>query len=59
MQDTRIEKKSSSRRPNSSITNSVFAEQFFGPKIAALAAFYNVPYYVGIFFIKRMQRHRQ
>ena len=37
----------------------VFAEQFFGPKIAALAAFYNVPYYVGLFFIKRMQRHRQ
>ena len=37
----------------------VFAEQFFGPKTAALAAFYNIPYYVGIFFIKMMWRHRQ
>lgn len=37
----------------------VFAEQFFGPKTAALAAFYNIPYYVGIFFIKMMRRHRQ
>jgi bile acid:Na+ symporter, BASS family len=37
----------------------VFAEQFFGPKTAALAAFYNIPYYVGIFFIKRMRRHGQ
>jgi bile acid:Na+ symporter, BASS family len=33
----------------------VFAEQFFGPKVAALAAFYNVPYYVGIFFLKNVQ----
>ena len=35
----------------------VFAEQFFGPKTAALAAFYNIPYYIGIFFIKWMRRH--
>lgn len=33
----------------------VFAEQFFGPKVAALAAFYNVPYYIGIFFLKNAQ----
>jgi BASS family bile acid:Na+ symporter len=33
----------------------VFAEQFFGPKVAALAAFYNVPYYIGIFFLKNVQ----
>jgi bile acid:Na+ symporter, BASS family len=33
----------------------VFAEQFFGPKVAALAAFYNVPYYIGIFFLKNAE----
>jgi bile acid:Na+ symporter, BASS family len=26
----------------------IFAQQFFGPKVAALAAFYNIPYYIGI-----------
>ena len=33
----------------------VFAEQFFGPKTAALAAFYNIPYYIGVLFIKRIR----
>ncbi len=32
----------------------VFAEQFFGAKTAALAAFYNITYFIGIYFIKRM-----
>lgn len=36
----------------------VFAEQFFGPKTAALAAFYNIPYYIGILFIKRIRLHK-
>lgn len=30
----------------------VFASQFFGAQVAALAALYNVPYYVGILLIK-------
>jgi len=30
----------------------VFAQQFFGSQVAALAAFYNMPYYVGIIFFK-------
>jgi bile acid:Na+ symporter, BASS family len=30
----------------------VFAQQFFGSQVAALAAFYNMPYYVGIIFLK-------
>jgi BASS family bile acid:Na+ symporter len=33
----------------------VFADQFFGPKVAALAAFYNIPYYIGIFYLKKAQ----
>ena len=31
----------------------VFAYQFFGSKVAALAALYNLPYYVGIIVIKK------
>lgn len=31
----------------------VFAFQFFGPQVAALAALYNIPYYVGIVVIKK------
>jgi bile acid:Na+ symporter, BASS family len=34
----------------------VFAEQFFGPKVAALAAFYNIPYYIGILLLKKAHR---
>jgi BASS family bile acid:Na+ symporter len=30
----------------------VFAQQFFGPQVAALAAFYNIPYYFGIILLK-------
>ena len=30
----------------------VFAQQFFGSQVAALAAFYNIPYYMGIIFLK-------
>jgi BASS family bile acid:Na+ symporter len=30
----------------------VFAQQFFDSQIAALAAFYNIPYYVGIILLK-------
>ncbi|MBA3977387.1 MAG: arsenic resistance protein [Nitrosopumilus sp.] len=30
----------------------VFAQQFFNPQIAALSAFFNVPYYVGILILK-------
>jgi BASS family bile acid:Na+ symporter len=30
----------------------VFAQQFFGSQVAALAAFYNMPYYMGIIFLK-------
>jgi BASS family bile acid:Na+ symporter len=36
----------------------VFAAQFFGPHVAALAAIYNVPYYAGILLIKRILRRR-
>ena len=31
----------------------VFAQQFFGTEIAALAAFFNIPYYVGILLLKK------
>ena len=31
----------------------VFAQQFFGPEVAALSAFYNIPYYVGILILKK------
>jgi BASS family bile acid:Na+ symporter len=31
----------------------VFAYQFFGSTVAALAALYNLPYYVGIIVIKK------
>jgi BASS family bile acid:Na+ symporter len=31
---------------------SVFAGQFFGTQVAALAALYNIPYYVGILLIR-------
>ncbi len=30
----------------------IFAQQFFGSQVAALAAFYNMPYYIGIIFLK-------
>ena len=30
----------------------VFAQQFFGSQVAALAAFYNMPYYIGIILLK-------
>ena len=30
----------------------VFAQQFFGSQVAALAAFYNMPYYIGIIFLR-------
>jgi bile acid:Na+ symporter, BASS family len=30
----------------------VFAQQFFGSQVATLAAFYNMPYYIGIIFFK-------
>jgi BASS family bile acid:Na+ symporter len=30
----------------------VFAQQFFGSQVAALAAFYNMPYYIGIIILK-------
>ena len=32
----------------------VFAFQFFGSQVAALAAVYNIPYYIGIIVIKRV-----
>jgi BASS family bile acid:Na+ symporter len=32
----------------------VFAFQFFGSQVAALAALYNIPYYVGIIAIKKV-----
>ena len=32
----------------------VFAFQFFGPPVAALAALYNIPYYAGIVAIKKV-----
>ena len=34
----------------------VFAQQFFGTEIAALAAFFNIPYYVGILLLKKTLR---
>ena len=37
----------------------VFAEQFFGPKVAALAVFYNIPYYIGILLLKKAQTLNQ
>lgn len=32
----------------------VFAAQFFGPQVAALAAIYNLPYYAGILLLKKI-----
>jgi bile acid:Na+ symporter, BASS family len=32
----------------------VFASQFFGPQVAAMAALYNIPYYAGIVAIKKV-----
>jgi bile acid:Na+ symporter, BASS family len=32
----------------------VFAFQFFGSQVAALAALYNIPYYIGIIAIKKV-----
>ena len=32
----------------------VFAFQFFGAQVAALAALYNIPYYAGILAIRRI-----
>ena len=32
----------------------VFAQQFFGAEIAALSAFFNIPYYVGILLLKKI-----
>jgi bile acid:Na+ symporter, BASS family len=32
----------------------VFAQQFFGKEAGALAAFYNIPYYVGILILKKI-----
>lgn len=34
----------------------VFAAQFFGPQVAALAALYNIPYYVNILAVKKLIR---
>jgi bile acid:Na+ symporter, BASS family len=31
----------------------VFAQHFFSPQVAALAAFYNIPYYIGILVLKK------
>ena len=31
----------------------VLAQQFFGTYVAALAAFYNIPYYIGILILAR------
>jgi len=39
----------------------VFAQQFFGSQVAALAVFYNIPYYIGILILARFvtnPRHR-
>lgn len=36
----------------------VFAQQFFGTEIAALAAFFNIPYYVGIILLKKTLKPR-
>lgn len=35
----------------------VFAAQFFGPQVAALAAIYNLPYYAGILVLKKIMNH--
>jgi bile acid:Na+ symporter, BASS family len=32
----------------------VFAQQFFGSQVAALAVFYNIPYYIGILILARL-----
>jgi bile acid:Na+ symporter, BASS family len=32
----------------------MFAFQFFGSQVAALAALYNIPYYIGIVAIKKI-----
>ncbi|HKU49294.1 MAG TPA: arsenic resistance protein [Nitrososphaera sp.] len=32
----------------------VFAYQFFGPQVAALAALYNIPYYAGLIVLKKV-----
>lgn len=42
----------------------VFAAQFFGPQVAALAALYNIPYYVNILAVKKVivrygRRHQE
>jgi bile acid:Na+ symporter, BASS family len=38
----------------------VFAQELFGSQIAALAAFYNIPYYIGIIMLARwVTRSRQ
>ena len=37
----------------------VFAYQFFGSAVAALAALYNLPYYVGIIVIKKFMPRTQ
>jgi bile acid:Na+ symporter, BASS family len=40
----------------------VFAQEFFGSQVAALAAFYNIPYYIGILILARSvnnDRHQQ
>jgi len=31
----------------------VFAQHFFTPQVAALAAFYNIPYYIGMLILKK------
>ena len=31
----------------------VFAQQFFSPEVAALSAFYNIPYYIGMLVLKK------
>jgi hypothetical protein len=41
-------------RLNPSDLVAVFAFQFFGSQVAALAAVYNIPYYIGIIVIKRV-----
>jgi BASS family bile acid:Na+ symporter len=36
----------------------VFALQFFGSQVAALAALYNIPYYAGIIVMKKIMTHK-
>jgi BASS family bile acid:Na+ symporter len=31
----------------------VFAQQFFNTQVAALSAFYNIPYYIGILILQK------